>query len=739
MILPKTLAGDVWGGLAAMLVALPSAIAFGVTIYAPLGGGAAAQGALAGILGAMALGLVAATLGGAPRLISAPCAPAAAVLAAFAIEALRNGHDAQSVALMIVLLGLMAGGLQVGFGLLRLGKLIEYMPYPVVSGYLSGVGLIIIGSQIPKLLGAEKGATLWQALAAPSTWNGPGLVVGVATAAAMLAAPRFVKRVPAAILGLLAGVSAYFALGLAGAVPLATAANPLVIGPLGSGAGDGGGFPDALAGLWRAAGALDIDILAMLVFPALTLAGLLSIDTLKTCLVLDAMTRSRHNSNRELVGQGLANIASATLGGVPGAGTMGATLVNLSSGAQTRLSGVFEGVFALVAFLLLGALIAWVPVGALAAILIVIGARMIDRNSLHFLRSRATILDFAVILAVVLTALFVGLIPASGVGILLAILLFVREQIGGAVVRRKLACDQNFSKRVRPRQEMEILVARGGCAAICELQGSLFFGTANQLYAALEPELKTRDYLILDMRRVQTVDVTAAHMLEQVKDMLAERGGCLIFSQIPQKLPTGRDIRKYLDEVGLLRGKAGDGDREAVRVFDEIDQAQEWVEDRIIAAAALELAAETALALPDLELFRNRKAQTLAALEQHMEQRAFQAGEKIFARGDTGDELFLIRRGAVRILLPVSESLSHHLGTFGRGAFFGEMAFLDGEPRSADAVAFSDVELYVLSRAVFDRFAEEHKKAALGLMEGIASVLASRLRYTNAELRALEA
>jgi SulP family sulfate permease len=733
MNLPKNLSGDFWGGLAAMLVALPSAIAFGVTIYAPLGGGAAAQGALAGILGAVALGFVAAALGGAPRLISAPCAPAAAVLVAFAIEMLRQGHDAQSVALMIVLLGLLAGLLQVAFSLLRLGKLISYMPYPVVSGYLSGVGLIIIGSQVPKLLGAAKGATLWQALAAPGLWNLPSLTVGAATAIVMVVAPRFVRRVPAAILGLLAGVLTYFALGLAGAVPLAVEANPLVIGPLG--AGEGSGFLAGMASRWQAAGALGLDTLMLLILPALTLAGLLSIDTLKTCLVLDAMTRSRHLSNRELLAQGVANISSAAIGGVPGAGTMGATLVNLSSGAQTRLSGVLEGAFALAAFLLLGALIAWVPVGALAAILIVIGARMIDRNSLHFLKSRATILDFAVIAAVILTALFVGLIAASGVGILLAILLFVREQVGGAVVRRKLLGNQNFSKRVRTQAEMEILVARGDCAAICELQGSLFFGTANQLYAALEPELKTRDYLILDMRRVQTVDVTAAHMLEQVKDMLAERGGCLIFSQIPQKLPSGRDIRQYLDEVGLLKSNGG-GD--AVKVFDEIDQAQEWVEDRIIAAAALELVAETTLALPDLELFKNRKAQTLAALEQHMAQRSFKAGEKIFARGDTGDELFLIRRGAVRVLLPVSETLSHHLGTFGRGAFFGEMAFLDGAPRSADAVAFTDVELFVLSRATFEKFAEAHKKVALGLMEGIASVLASRLRYTDAELRALE-
>jgi sulfate permease, SulP family len=122
-----------------------------------------------------------------------------------------------------------------------------------------------------------------------------------------------------------------------------------------------------------------------------------------------------------------------------------------------------------------------------------------------------------------------------------------------------------------------------------------------------------------------------------------------------------------------------------------------------------------------------------------MERRSYRAGERIFARGDVGDELFLIRRGAVRIVLPINERQSHHLGTFGRGAFFGEMAFLDGEVRSADAVAFTDVDLYALSRKTFDALAEEHKRLGLGLMEGLASVLASRLRYTNAELRALEA
>ncbi len=730
MKLPKleNLAGDFWGGFAAMLVALPSAIAFGVTIYASLGGSYGAYGALAGILGATAMGLVASAMGGTNRLISAPCAPAAAVLTAFAIERIQQGMDPAAVAVLLAAVGLTAGVLQVVFGGVGLGRLIKYMPYPVVSGYLSGVGLYIIVGQVPKFLGAPSGTHLGQALTSPGLWVWQGMTVGAVTIFAMLFAPRVTQRVPAAILALLAGVLTYFGLALLDPA-LLDPNNPLVIGPLG---GAGGGFVEALRGRWAGVGQLGLHDFMLLAIPALTLAVLLSIDTLKTCVVLDALTRSRHDSNRELIGQGLGNITSAVIGGMPGAGTMGATLVNMSSGALTRYSGFMEGVLSLVAFLLLGTLISWVPVAALAAILIVVGVRMIDRHSFGYLKQRSTILDFGVIAAVVVTALTVSLIAASGVGIVLAVVLFVREQIGGSVVRRKLLGNETFSKRIRTHEEMEILTSHGTRAAIIELQGSLFFGTTDQLYQSMEPELKTRDFLILDMRRIQTVDVTAAHLLEQVKDMMAERHGFLIFSAIPSTLPSGRDMQQYFDQIGLIRQDS------PVRVFTDLDDALEWVEDRIIHEAALQRDEEIALELHEVELFAGRKEQTLAALEQCMEKRSVAAGESIFSRGDAGDELFLIRRGAVRIMLPLSDRQSHHLGTFGRGAFFGEMAFLDGEARSANALAFVDCELYVLSRRAFDAFAEEHKKLALKLMEGIASVLASRLRYTNAELRVLE-
>ena len=724
----ETLTGDLWGGLAAMLVALPSAIAFGVTIFAPLGGTYAAQGAIAGILGVTALGLVAGAFGGTNRLITAPCAPAAAVLAALAIQLSHDGVEAGSVVLMLTLMGLICGLLQVAFGAVGLGRLIKYMPYPVVSGYLSGVGLIIILSQIPKLLGLPKEVSLWAGLVSPSSWQWQGVIVGLVTVTVMAAAPRFTKAVPAAILALAAGVLAYFALGLADPGLYTLAGNSLVVGALG---GSDASFGDAIAGRWKAIGSLDYALLGKLLIPAATLAVLLSIDTLKTCVVLDALTRSRHDSNRELIGQGLGNLASAFVGGVPGAGQMGATLVNMSSGAQTRLSGLIEGALALVAFLILGAFIAWVPISALAGILIVIGVRMFDRSSLHLLRSRATILDFMVIVAVVVVALTVSLIAASGVGIALAIVLFIREQIRGSIVRGKAYGNQIHSKRVRLPDEMAILESRGDQTAIFELQGSLFFGTTDQLYTSLEPELKTRTYIILDMRRVQSVDFTAVHMLEQIEAILHERGATLIFSHLPEQLPSGQDMRQYFDQVGLIKSERH------VRMFSELDEALEWIEERLIEEQHLERMLEKPLELREIDVFLGRKESTLDALEACMEKRTYKAGEKIFSQGDTGDELFLIRRGAVRIVLPLGNKQSHHLATFGRGDFFGEMAFLDPDPRSADALAYSDIDLFVLSRKRFDTLAEEHKRLAIGLVLSVARVLSTRLRYANAELRAL--
>ena len=726
-----TFTGDLFGGLAAMLVAFPSALAFGLVVFAPLGAEMAGAGAFAGMVGAIALGLIAPLLGGTRRLISAPSAPAAAVMAAFVFAQVKQGADPGSIILLMTLVALLAGVLQFAFGALGGGRLMKYIPYPVVAGYLSGVGLMIILTQLPKFLGLAKGVDLWHGLLAPAGWSAPAMVVGIIAMAGMSLASRLTRAIPAPIIALGAGVAAYLGLSLLLPELRSLAGNRLVIGAIPP--ANLGVIVASFAGRWSALRALQPAALAGLLVPAGTLAVLLSIDTLKSSLVVDALTSSRHNSNRELIGQGLGNMAAALLGGIPGSGTMGATLVNISSGGKTRLSGLAEGLFSLAALLLLGALVSWIPLAALAGILLVVAFRMIDRKSLYLLRQRSTAFDFVVIAAVALTAVVVNLIAAAGVGLGLAIILFIRDQVRTSVVRRMAYGNQIHSKRRRLPDELAMLDAQGGHTAVYELQGALFFGTTDQLFSLIEPQLPQYTYVILDMRRVAAVDFTAIHMLEMLDARIAEQGGNLIFSQIPRSLPTGVDLRRYFDQAGLMRPER------SIKVFPELDAALEWAEDQVIATGApCGSCEEQPLDLAEIDLLADFTPAGLALLRRCAAERSLAAGEKLFSQGDAGDEIFIIRKGEVRIELPLTGREAHHLATFGQGDFFGEIAFLDRGTRSANAVTATGAMIYSISREKFDGFARQEPALAGMIFSGLARILAIRLRHTDTELRALE-
>lgn len=723
---------DAWGGMAAMLVALPSAIAFGVAMYAPLGPGFAGAGALAGVLGTVAIGLLAPALGGAPRLISAPCAPAAAVMAALCVRLLGEGSSPAGVIVSLALVGLLSGLLQAVYGALGGGRLIKYIPYPVVTGYMSGVGLLIILKQIVPFLGLAKSAEPLAGLLSPGAWQWPAVFVALVTVVATVAAPRFTKKIPAAILGLAAGIAAHLAAGLLRPQLLALEANPFIIGAIST---SPAAVLNSIVSNFGALRLLGRQELYMLLGPALTLSVLLSIDTLKTCVVTDSLVRSRHNSNRELTGQGAGNIASALLGGMPGAGTLGATMVSLASGGKTRYAGIFEGALALLAALALGAAIGRIPLAALAGILAVVGARMIDRSSVRLAMRRSTMLDFAVILSVTGTALAVDLIAAAGVGIALSILLFIREQMNITVVRRKATGAEMSSKQQRLPREREVLAARGAETLVVELQGSLFFGTTDQLFSEIEGEMRSCRRLILDLRRVTSVDFTAVHMLEQVGEMLRERGGTLVFSHLPQSLPTGQDLRAYFKHLGLTRHEGGGG-----RIFETLHDALEWAEDRALDEADIERpAAGELLDLSEIEFLRETDPASLAGLRAVFRELRVEAGKPIFLRKGEGNELFLIRRGRVRIVLPLKDThRQHHLAVFGPGDFFGEVAFLARTPRTADALALSDTDLYVIGRDAFDVISRRDPAISAAFFQRLSTVEALRLRDADRELRRLQ-
>lgn len=716
-----------------MLVVLPSAIAYGVSTYAVLGKEYVASGVLAGLVGAIVTGMLSSPLGGTPRLISSPCGPATTVLAAFAAQMMAPHAGGQAmppgrVAMLMMVVAIISGVLQFFYGAAGGGKLIKYIPYPVVAGFSSAVGVVLFVSQIPEFFGWSKSSGLIGGLFAPGQWKWQGIIVGLVTIAGILSAPKLTKAVPALFIGLAGGLLAYFGLGLICPALLQQSGNSLVLGPI------GGGFGKMLpywSEQWKSLGGFHVADWKLVLIPALTLSSLLSIDTLKTCVIVDALTRTRHESNRTLIGQGVGNIASALLGGVPGAGMSGATIVSLNSGGRTRLSGFLEGGFVFLAFVLLGNFLGWLPRAALAGILIVVACKMFDWKSFRLLRDRNTLLDFMVVWAVIAAAVRYSLIVATAAGLGLAALIFLREQVRSPVLHRKFYGNEIFSKKTRLPAEAQALETLGRQTVICELQGNLFFGTADRLYVELEPDLKRCRFLIIDMRRVRSVDFTAAHTLELMESVLRDRGGFLLFSHMPATLTTGQDLEAYFHSVGIT------GHQDNVKLFAELDEAMGWAEDRLLDDQHLlaNEGSQTPLAIGDIELFRGIKPdESLAAIAAGAATRFVAPGAAVFRAGECSDELFLIRRGAVRIELPVGENRHRTLAWFGRGNFFGEMGFLDNRPRSADAVATVPTELFVLRRSSFDEICTKRPLLSGIVQSRLAATLAVRLRRTNMEL-----
>jgi SulP family sulfate permease len=726
----KDIPSEVLGGFAAMLVALPSSIAFGIIIFAPLGAGAA-QGALAGIVGAAALGIVAPFFGGTSRLVTSPCAPSAALLSAFVAGVMASGSvPADMIPLLVAIVAIGAGLVQLAIGLLGGGVFIKYIPYPVVAGYLGGVGVLIFLGQIPRFLGLPSGTVLLKGVLSPDIWRWESMVIGGATILVMLLLPKIVKAVPASIAALGAGIAVYFAIAFFRPSLLTLKGNPLVIGTIQSSPSD---IISVFTGNISHAAELSFSTFSMLLLPVISLGILLSIDTLKTCVILDALTGARHDSNRELIGQGAANMVCGTVGGVPGSGAMAGTLVNSYSGGRTRMSGVMEGVFALFVLLVFSRFVEWIPVASLAGVLLVVAVRMIDRKSIELLRHRSTRFDFAVIFAVVVAAITTNLITAAGVGIAFAIVLFLRNQILSPVVRRRTTGNIVFSKKTRPSADHAVLEQMGSHTLLVELQGQLFFGTTDQMYCDIEPFISKSRFVVLDMRRVLSVDFTAARMLTQLREKISQNNGVLLFASVPINLPSGQNVRHYLERLGFSGG--GDG----VMFFPETDAALEWVEEFYIREAMPDKIHRRALELAEFEFFSGIPSRELAVFAEKMLPAAVTSGEKVFSMDDAGDgRIYFIRKGSVRIEIPLDKGTVHHLATFSRGAFFGEMAFLDNESRSADARADGDVELFVLRRAEFESVIEQCPDIAGIFFERLALEVSKRLRLNVIELKALE-
>ena len=525
------LRGDFFGGLTAAVVALPLALAFGV---------ASGAGPIAGLYGAICVGFFAALFGGTPAQVSGPTGPMTVVMASvFTSLAAKYPETGLSMAFTVVMLG---GILQILMGVLRLGKYITLMPYTVISGFMSGIGVIIILLQIGPLLGHGGTAGVLNAfLKIPDVLrqiDPAAAALGTLTLVIVFTAPPRLNRVlPAPLIALVVGTA------------LSVWANSDIprIGDIPS------GLPSFH--LPQVTWATLKDMLGY----SLMLAVLGALDSLLTSLVADNITRSQHNSDRELIGQGIGNFVSGLFWGLPGAGATMRTVINVQSGGKTPLSGMIHA--AALALIILGAapLTEPIPQAVLAGILIKVGIDIIDWGFLKRAH-RLSVKGAGLMYLVLGLTVFVDLITAVAAGVFLANLLTI-QNLTDLQVQNMRAITQGDNEEWLTSEERALLRAAKGRILMFRLSGPMSFGAAKSISRQLSI-VKDYEVLILDLTSVPRLGVTALLAIEtMLKDALDQKREVFLVGalgqverrlqclDIVQELPLSHQVSQRLEAL----------------------------------------------------------------------------------------------------------------------------------------------------------------------------------------------
>lgn len=474
---------NIFAGITAAIVALPLALAFGV---------ASGAGAIAGLYGAIILGFFAAAFGGTSTQISGPTGPMT-VITASAIVAFPN--DFSSVMTVILLSGL----IQISFGIVGIGKWIKYIPYPVISGFMSGVGVIIIILQINPFLGVDSQSsvvmTISQIFTTLKNINYDSFLIALITLCIMFFTPKKVsQKIPTALIALVLVTLLSYYLNLQidkiGEIPM--------------------GLPQITLPF-----SFDLANLDTILTLAITLALLGSIDSLLTSLVADSMTKTKHNSKKELIGQGIGNSLCSFVGAIPGAGATMRTVININSGGTSKLSGMVHSITLLLIVLILAPLASEIPLAVLSGILIKVGFDILDYRFIKIL-SKIKKQDFLIMITVFLLTVFVDLIMAVGVGITIASILAVYQVSKSTKIK---------TQRTKTSFDIDLDNSK---IEIIKIDGSLFFGTASVLDKKIE-KLSGIKYVILDLKNVVYLDISAIFMIEDLIEKLNSKSIKTIF------------------------------------------------------------------------------------------------------------------------------------------------------------------------------------------------------------------
>ncbi len=529
------LRGDIFGGLTAGVVALPLALAFGE---------ASGAGPIAGVYGAIIVGFFAALFGGTPSQISGPTGPMIVVFAG--VFASLSG-DVSLVFATVVL----AGVIQIAFGLLGFGQYIRLVPYPVVSGFMSGIGCIIIALQLARLFGHEPAGSgtipaLMEVPNAVSNPNWEALGIGLLTLAIVFRWPaKWGRYLPGPLAALITGTVA--SLGLS-TVP--------VLGDIPT------GLPQFIMP------AFSSDTLLIVFEAAMILAVLGAIDSLLTSLVADNMTRTRHHSNRELIGQGVGNTIAGFFGGIPGAGATMRTVVNIRTGGVTKISGMLHSLLLLAVVVVLAPLASKIPHAVLAGILVKVGYDIIDVSYLKHAH-RGPRFDLALMVMVLSLTVFVDLITAVVAGVVVAALAFVKQV---ADAQLAAAAGEN-TESVDGLSELEstLLNECGNRLTYFDLGGPLSFGAAADLGHHVRERISPTHHtsLVLDFSKVPFMDVSAARAVETIALDAAHAGKhlyvCGINEQVTASLE-GLGVSELIPAISRFETR-----------MDALSAARDWI------------------------------------------------------------------------------------------------------------------------------------------------------------------
>ncbi len=497
--------GDIYGGLTAAVVALPLALAMGVSSGA---------GPIAGIYGAIFVGLFAALFGGTPSQVSGPTGPMTVVMAAIFTQYTAmfpdNPTHGAALAFTVVIMG---GLLQILFGIMKMGKYINLIPHPVVSGFMSGIGVIIILLQLPPLFGYPAlPGPIASIQALPDVLSNPmlgPLIIGCFALAIVYFLPKKINQIlPSPLVALIVGTIALVLWQGGDIVSMTEGGKTLfrigevsVLGDIPT------GLPAPMLPIFEPA------LLVGMFKSALMLAALGSIDSLLTSLVADNVTRTYHESDRELIGQGIGNTIAGFFGGLPGAGATMRTVVNIRAGGLTPISGSLHALVLLAIILGAGSVAKYIPHALLAGILVKVGTDIIDWDYLKRMRTVPTA-GIVLMLTVFLMTVFIDLITAVAVGMIMASFVFMQRmvdlQLDSVTAITKPQAESPLSE-----EESEILKSAQGRILLYHISGPMSFGAAKSMVRRMAI-FNDYDVLILDLTDVQQIDFTSVRALEDI-------------------------------------------------------------------------------------------------------------------------------------------------------------------------------------------------------------------------------